>query len=346
MIGILFLVGLFSIKTVVDAGEFKTINPHFEGSCNSIYGLEGPEDIILFNDSTAFISADPRRIEKAASSFYSYENKTHYSKQGSIFKYNTKTRKLLDLTSKIDFEFHPHGISIYESNNEIYLNAVNHTSKGNSVISFILADNRLVFIKEIISPLLVSPNDLVMINENQFYITNDHGSNNVVSKLLEDYLQLSKSNILFYDGNQFIISANKLKYANGINISNDFKNIYVAETIGKSIRIYDRDEVNNNLNLSDIINVNSGVDNIELDQQGNLWIGSHPKLFSFLRHAKNKENLSPSQVIVISEGSYEITEVFLSNGEDMSGSTVAAIYNKNLLIGSVFENHFLHCIFD
>ena len=345
MIGILFLVGLFSIKTVIDAGEFKEINPHFDGSCNSIYGLEGPEDIILLNDSTAFISADPRRIEKAAS-FYSYENKITHLKQGSIFKYNIQTKKLDNLTSHIDFEFHPHGISIYKFNNKIYLNAVNHTSEGNSVISFILIDNQLVFIKEIISPLLVSPNDLVMINKNQFYITNDHGSNNVVSKLLEDYLQLSKSNILFYDGNQFIISANKLKYANGINISNDFKKIYVAETIGKRIRIYERDELNNNLNLLDIIDVNSGVDNIELDQQGNLWIGSHPKLFDFLRHAKDKKNLSPSQVLVISEGSYDVSEVFLSNGKDMSGSTVAAIYNKNLLIGSVFEDHFLHCVFD
>ena len=345
MIGILFFIGLFSIKTVVDAGEFKTINPHFDGSCDPIHGLDGPEDIILFNDSTAFVSADPRRIQNA-SSFYSYENKTHYSKQGSIFKYNTKTRKLQDLTSKIDFEFHPHGISIYESNNEIYLNAVNHTSRGNSVISFILINNELVVIKEILSPLLVSPNDLVMVNKDTFYITNDHQSSNAMGKLVEDYLQLSKSNILFYDGKQFTVCAKKLKYANGINISNDFTKIYVAETIGRRIRVYNRNELNNSLELLDIINVNSGVDNIELDQDGNLWIGSHPKLFDFLKHAKDKKNLSPSQVIVISGSTYEVTEVFLSNGKDMSGSTVAAVYNKNLLIGSVFEDHFLHCILD
>ncbi len=345
MIGILFLVGLFSIKTFIDAGEFKEINPHFDGICSSIYGLEGPEDIILLNDSTAFISADPRRIEKS-SSFYSYENKTHYSKQGSIFKYNTNTRKLQNLTSKLDCEFHPHGISIYESNNEIYLNVVNHTSTGNSVISFILINNELVVIKEISSPLLVSPNDLVMIDKDKFYITNDHQSSNAMGKLVEDYLQLSKSNILFYDGEKFTVCANKLKYANGINISNDFRKIYVAETIGRRIRVYNRSELNNSLELLDIINVNSGVDNIELDQDGNLWIGSHPKLFDFLKHAKDKKNLSPSQVIVISGSTYEVTEIFLSNGKDMSGSTVAAVYNKNLLIGSVFEDHFLHCIFD
>ena len=346
MIGLVFLIGLFSIKTVVDAGEFKTITPHFDGSCDSIYGLEGPEDIILLNDTTAIISADPRRIKDKNTSFYSYENKNSYSKQGSIFRYNINTRELYDLTSELEFEFHPHGISIVESDNNIYLNAVNHTSNGNSVISFSLVDSRLVFIKEISSPLLVSPNDLVMINENQFYITNDHRNNNTMRKLVEDYLQLSTSNILFYDGNNFKISKNKLKYANGINISKDFKKLYVSETLGKRIRVYNRNILSNDIELVEIIKVNSGVDNIELDQNGNLWIGSHPKLFDFSRHAKDKNHLSPSQVIVISDHSYKITEVFLSDGSDMSGSSVAAIYDKNLLIGSVFEDHFLHCIID
>ena len=41
------------------------------------------------------------------------------------------------------------------------------------VVSFILDGNKLILKEKISDPLLVSPNDLVMINEIQFYITND-----------------------------------------------------------------------------------------------------------------------------------------------------------------------------
>ena len=235
---IALLVSFFSIKTVVDAGQFKTIEPHFEGSCNSIFGLEGPEDIIILDDGKAFISSDPRRKALSESlSLYSYEEKDTNSNQGSIFYYDINNQELNNLTAHLDFEFHPHGISIYKSIDEkIYLNAVSHTSKGHFVISFILNGDRLILREEISDPLLVSPNDLVMINEDQFYITNDHCSKDMKGKLIEDYLQLSRSNVLFYDGSRFNSCQNKLKYANGINISRDGKILYVAETVGKKLK--------------------------------------------------------------------------------------------------------------
>ena len=85
---------------------------------------------------------------------------------------------------------------------------------------------------------------------------------------------------------------------------------------------------------------------IDEGPDGNLWIGSHPKMFDFIKHAKNKDHYSPSQVIMISSKDNEIKEVFLSDGSDLSGSSVAALYNNNLLIGAVFEDHFLHCVLD
>ena len=345
---VVFLVGFFSIKTVVDAGQFKTIEPHFEGLCNSIFGLEGPEDIIILDDGRTFISSDPRRKALSESlSLYSYEEKDINSNQGSIFYYDLNNQKLQNLTSHLDFEFHPHGISIYKSLDEkIYLNAVSHTSEGHYVVSFILDGNKLILKEKISDPLLVSPNDLVMINENQFYITNDHGSKKMRGKLIEDYLQLARSNVLFYDGLNFKICQNKLQYANGINISKDFKTLYVTESVGKKVTVYNRDTKSNDIHLIKTIDVNSGLDNVELDQDANLWIGSNPKMFDFVKHAKNKNYYSPSQVIMISSKDNKIKEVFLSDGSDLSGSSVAALYNNNLLIGAVFEDHFLHCVLD
>jgi len=345
---IVLLIGFFSVKTVVDAGQFKTIEPHFDGECEQIYGLEGPEDIVILDDGRVFISSDPRRkILSESLSMYSYEKKDVNSNQGSIFYYDMDSQKLQNLTSHLDFEFHPHGIStFYSSDKKLYLNAVNHTSEGHFIVSFIFDKGRLSLRKKISDPMLVSPNDLVMINENQFYVTNDHGSKKLRGKLIEDYLQLSKSNVLFYDGLNFNVSLDGLQYANGINISEDFNTLYVSETIGKKVTVYSRDIISNNINLIKTIDVNSGLDNIELDKEGNLWIGSHPRMLDFIKHAKSENNSSSSQVIMISNDNYKITEIFLNDGSNLSGSSVASIYNKNLLIGAVFENHFLHCVLD
>ena len=341
----LLLGGIFSLKTVIDSGEFKTINPHFDGSCSEIYGLEGPEDIIIINDSTAIISADPRRkILSETKTFYSYEKKDSDSIQGSIFLYNLISNELINMTENINFEFHPHGISSYRDvKGDLFISAINHTSIGHFVEVFIFKNNQLEHINKITDHLLISPNDIVMLNKNQFYITNDHGSKKFLGKMIEDYLQLSRSNLVFYNGSDFNIVVDDLQYANGVNISNDGDQIYVSETIGKTILIYNRDKISNKLYLLKSIDVDSGVDNIEVDNKGNLWIGSHPKLFDFVKHAKEAGNLSPSQVIKISMDDYSINEIYLNDGQDLSGSSVAAYHQNNLLIGAVFENKFLHC---
>lgn len=336
---------LFSLKTVVDSGEFKKIEPHFDGDCQTVFGLEGPEDIIIINDTKAIISADPRRKSSMeTTSLYAYEQKDINSIQGSLFLYDLVDNELLNLTKDIDFEFHPHGIASYTgSNNQLFISVVNHTSAGHYIDIFKLDNNKLEHIAKLTDDLLVSPNDIVMINENQFYITNDHGSKRFFGKMIEDYLQLSKSNLVFYDGNKFKIVVDDLQYANGVNVSHDKSELYIAETIGQKISVYSIDGVNNKLRLKKTININSGLDNIEIDIDGDLWIGSHPKLFDFVKHAKNIDKLSPSQVFKISINDYSVSEIYLNDGQALSGSSVAAFHNNHLLIGAVFENKFLHC---
>ena len=110
--------------------------------------------------------------------------------------------------------------------------------------------------------------------------------------------------------------------------------------------IYDRDQITGTLTLNEEVDVNTGVDNIELDEAGSLWIGCHPQLLKFVAHAADPANFSPSQVIKLtqdSSGHYQLEEVFLNDGTSYSGSTVAAVYKNKFLIGSVFEKTMLVC---
>jgi hypothetical protein len=42
-------------------------------------------------------------------------------------------------------------------------------------------------------------------------------------------------------------------------------------------------------------------------------------------------------------GQYDVKEIYLSHGKPLSGSSVAAVFENTLLIGSVFDEHFLLC---
>lgn len=342
----ILLVALYSTKTVVDSGHLKEINPHFDGICKPIENIPGPEDITILDNGLAIISSDFRRKIESNDFLYSYENKDLNSLQGNIYFYdlNNSSSSPLNMTENLNFEFHPHGISTYlNDENNLYLSVVNHTSKGDFIEIFYYNNIELKHLKTISSPLLASPNDIVLINESQFYVTNDHGFNKPFLKLFEDYLQMSKSNILFYNGLDFIEVVTDLQMANGINISRDKKTVYCAETIGQKLNVYRRNQLDNSLSLVESIELDSGLDNIEIDLNGNLYIGSHPKLFDFVKHAKDKTHLSPSQIFKISSDYSVIDEIFLSDGVDISASTVGAFYNNILLIGAVFDNHFLYC---
>ena len=337
-IAILIIIGIvaFVLKTLNDAGEFKTLNSHFEGECLSIFGAVGAEDITILSNGLAIISGDDRRKYLAGNPV-----------QGALYSYdlNENTPQLIKLTSGLQFEFHPHGLSVYEKgDNSFLIAAVNHKQSGHSIEIFEYSNARLTHKKSITNPLLISPNDLVFINDTQMYITNDHGNSSEWGKTIEEYLQLTRSNVVFYDGNKFTIAIKKLGYANGINVSKDGNILYVAETVGKKISEYAIDKSSYELTFIQSTDFNSGVDNIELDKEGNLWIGSHPKLLTFTRHAKNSEIFSPSQVFKVSLGDEnQVEEVYLNDGGELSGSSVAANWENNLLIGPVLEDHFLHC---
>ncbi len=80
-----------------------------------------------------------------------------------------------------------------------------------------------------------------------------------------------------------------------------------------------------------------------MDANGIFWMGAHPKMLAFSKNARDPANLSPSQVLTLDPSTGVFEEPFLSLGDDLSTSSVAAVYGRWMLIGSVFEEHVLLC---
>jgi arylesterase/paraoxonase len=331
------------LKTFRDAGEFREIVPRSFGALQSVAGVQSSEDITINHlTGIAYISSTDRRRQLAGLQ----------PRQGGIFVYdlNAATPRLIEATSGFEKAFNPHGIAIYtHEDSSVTLFAINHNNDGDFVEIFDEQNGQFVHRQSVSSPLMFSPNDLIAVSANSFYVTNDHGNRSAFGRMLEEYLQLNRSYVLYYDGSSFRIVVEGLAYANGINISNDGSQIFVAATVDHSVFVYDREAQTGDLIFRERIDLKTGVDNVEIDRDGNLWIGAHPKLLTFVDYSKDASLLSPSQVLKIhpqASGGYQVDEIFLDDGSTISGSSVAAAYKNMLLIGSVFDEKFLVCIMD
>lgn len=336
---VIVVLGFFVLKTLYQAGQFKTIDNSFAGDVLTIYNnVPGPEDMQLDRMSeTLFISGSIRR------DYYSSSKSGIYTlnlEKDSVPKYVFTT---------LEQEFNPHGLSLLRQDTALYLFAVNHNNQGDFIESFFFKNDTLFHLQSFANTELCCPNDVLAIAPDKFYVTNDHGSERGNWKrIIEDYLRIPFSNVFYFNGESLIKAAGPFHYANGINISPDGKVIYISETTGAAISAYmilgDGSLVNKST-----IDVDTGVDNIDIDEAGNLWVAAHPRLLDFVNHVKDSVNLSPSQVLKIqpmANFTYQIEEVYLNDGSQISASSVAIPYKNELFIGVVLDHAVLRARMD
>ena len=333
---IVIVVLIVSIGSLMNStGFFRSIDKKFDGNIIKKINLKGAEDITINHiDSFAIISATNRKnlpaIDQETGGLYFLDLKDINSKP-------------LLLTKNFKKPFAPHGISIYSKNNITTIAAVNHTLEGEFIEIFELNDMNLTHVKSLENDLIFTPNDVVLLDEKTFYFTNDHKFKSGFMRFIEENLGLSLSNVVFYNGQSFKEVSTDISYANGINYDENRNLIFVASPRKFEIKVYKK-ELDNSLTFLENIYCGTGVDNIEFDLKNNLWVGAHPNLLHFSSYALGYNKTSPSEIIKIqynSEGNYKVDTVYLENGEEMSGSTVAAPFNNLLLVGNVFDKHFL-----
>ncbi len=333
---LLLFLGIYVTNTLYQSGYFKTIKNHFEGNTQLIKGLVGTEDITIDqNTGFAFLSSDDRwafRLRKE-------------TPKGAIYGLNLtdSVPKLLNLTANFPIEdFHPHGISLYSSpSGSKTLFVINHRKSGNYVEIFNYKNDSLIHQESITNKLLVSPNDIVGVGERIFYFTNDHDEKFSAWRNIKDILKVGMGNVCYFDGlNMSKTTIENIKYANGINVSLDGKTLFLASTSSNKVLVYERNVSTGELVKFDEIDTKTGVDNIELGTEGNLYIGCHPQALKFLVHAKDSKSISPSEIIKIKyrgKGDYDQKSIYINDGSEISASSVGAVYKGKLLIGPVFQ---------
>ena len=347
-LGVLILIIVaFIVYVMMTTGFFRDIDNTFDGEQVKKINIAGAEDFaISYEDKFLIISSDPRRLDSEG-----------HPRNGGLYYMDLNDDQFEPklLTGNLGKNIYPHGISMIKIDSAKYrlfvinhvpkggVVALNHLEKDHYIEIFDLNGQVLNHVESKKHPLIKSPNDVVAVDSERFYFTNDHYSDSGFGRFREDYLAWPNTNVVYFNGNDYKIVAEEITYANGINLDKENNILFVASPRSFLTKVYDVNDDGSLAHIEDI-DCGTGVDNIEFDQDGKIWIGCHPNLLHFAEYAAGRQEKSPSELITIdyrSKGDYDIETIYLSDGSDMSASTVASVYGKYLFVGNVMDPGFL-----
>jgi arylesterase/paraoxonase len=310
--------------------------------CVAVDGPAGPEDLTIDqNKGLAYFATDDRRA------YLTHGDRP--SDNGALWSLNLNdtSAQLVRIEANYPEIFHPHGISLLTENGKDYLFVVNHPSTTEHQVDIfeITSPSAATLLESITFPELISPNDLHAISRTSFFITNDHSSpRQTLGEKVEDFLRLAATNVLFYNNGKVHEIIGDLYMANGVITNADQSKLIVAESTAERLAIYMRKSADKlNWELEKHIPLNVMPDNLEWTADGKILVASHPKALDFLVHTFDASAKAPSvaHAVNLSTGKAEV--IYADAGMELSGSSVAASYKDQLLIGSVFEEKYVHC---
>ncbi len=320
------LIAAFGVATSTYAQTVLTIT-------DTLWGATGAEDVTIdLATGVAFVSSDDRRAAMSGK-----------PTPGNIYlcDLNESPPRLRPLLDPPPSDFHPHGIGFKRFGDKAYLHVVNHRKPGKHFIEIFEWDgSRLIYRQSVSSPLIHSPNDVFPTGPTSFFVSNDHGAKTMIGRGVENIFRLKRANVVHFDGKKATVVAQKIAYANGLYVTPQNDGLFVASVFGKCV--YEYKLKKGTPNYFRKINLGTGCDNIEADEKGRLYVVGHTRVMKFVGHALNAKKRSPWDLWRITPAPIpKIERLYVGDGKEISGASVAATWKNTVLIGSVFEPYML-----
>jgi len=350
LLALILYVGYGIVKRV---GMMQSVDPMLYDKCHKVKVAPGCEDIQYDSETgLVFITADNRHVTPHT---YPLDEKARKELLGNgVYALDISPENVKDIgsarkVSPADLEgFRPHGLYFWNGGNgDKRLFVVNHRvsdKKIDEVIEvFQIGEEGMLTLLESISfPEMTNPNDVVAIGPRQFYATNFLKNHAIGGPLYKEiFLAEPLGSIVYYDGQKGEVVAKDLAAANGINISPDHKTIYACEWTNRTLAIFDR-KPDNSLTENSKIYIPASVDNVHVDDKGDLWIAGQPKLLELFNYVLGKAKTISSLAVKVDGKTKEQKTIFATK-EQYNATSVSVPVGNKLLLGSVHEDHVLIC---
>jgi arylesterase / paraoxonase len=339
--------GIAGIAVLRVGGAFRSVVPDFAGACSPLTLAGSSEDIAV-----------DRRRGLAYLSLLDRDS----ARRG---EHDLGTVMLLDLNlaepapraaMAYDPEgFRPHGLSLFAASSQpARLFVISHRPDGSHTVE--IAEEGTTggfFPKETIrDAAFVHPNAIVATGARQFYLTNGNADEGRWALATQALLQSGRSTLVYFDGDKARVEVAGLNLPSGMALSPDGSRLYVAETLARKLRIYRRDAVSGALALEQTIELEAAPGNLDVDDDGVLWIAAYPKLLSLAAHLRDPRKRSPTQVLRFDPGvgnsahggkDSRFVAIYANDGAEISAGSAAAPWRDEFLVGAPFDKKVLIC---
>ncbi|MEM7740409.1 MAG: SMP-30/gluconolactonase/LRE family protein [Pseudomonadota bacterium] len=316
--------------------QFDEIAEENSLQCKPVFGITGASDIeAIPGENVAYLSVYDERGG---------------AERGGIVRFDLDNplddSSWRDRTNGRPGVFRPAGITLFEERLPTgvlsrHLFVVN--KDGPEILIFNVDENGdLMLLERLSDSRLLSPNDVVATGPRSFYVTNDTAAGRKSVKGKIDFLLgLRTGQIFYFDGEDWSIVADNLNFPNGIALSPDGGTVYLAEMRAEAIRQFERDPATGQLEVDRRIPLGSFPNNLSIDEEGGLLVGSVPQPFEYKAFTEALRDSAPSQVLRIKEGETDV--LYQEAGRILSGATVATAVGATTLIGTGADDLFLMC---
>ena len=328
---------------LLDLGVGINFNKVTPGPCRVIPGIScGSEQISVTKDGLAFITNGFRGVTTC--------NKKYLKGRMYLFDFNKPDENVTELKIESDTldndVFDPHGMDIIEETGNVKVYVVNHHLEESVEVFIFNKDNRKVLkhVKTIRDENFVCLNDITLLDENSFYVTNYLRFCKLFhSFIVEYFLSLPTATIVYYSLGKSSIVFSGENMLNGISLDNDRKGVFTISSKTGEILEFLKDDANGSLSLVKRHWTGFHSDNIFLDKfAGAFYISMQKAPIDALLFIQNLTDYCPAtgaKVKVSQENSIEVEEILHLPGKDfVSGLSVVAHYKGQYLFGTVCDS--------
>ncbi|KAF4973962.1 hypothetical protein FZEAL_9069 [Fusarium zealandicum] len=181
----------------------------------------------------------------------------------------------------------------------------------------------LKYIRTYAEKLIATPNRVAAVNSKTFYVTNDHGQHKLG---IQHHLSplIKTGDVTFCEADKGCrTTAGGLSFPNGLARDKDGL-VYVPSSLLGTVHIY-RTLPNNDLEKVEDVSTGFSLDNISVDQHGDIWVAAFPMGLEILKAYNDPYNAHPpSTVLRITkvDGKYVVDKIIEdAAGEVLPGAT-------------------------
>jgi arylesterase / paraoxonase len=345
------VLALLLVVTIVVAdflrhgGQFRTLEPHFAGTCESVPLSVSAEDIQIDRAANvAYLSALDRRGQVEGKDV-----------RGTVLRIDLKVQPLTATPALVADppDFRPHGMSLHAAPDGAQrLFVLSHPPGQPHTVEIFErnAEGRFAHVQTVRSPLLVKPNAIAAVSPTQFYVANDSGARSRMERVMEMLFRRKLASLVYFEKGRTANVGPKIASGTGMAASADGRRVYVSESNRHKVLFFERGLTSGDLRLRDEVDVGSHADNLNVAADGAIWVTSHPKVMALARQFGDASKVSPTQIVRVDPdpaARERVQEIYLNLGEEMSAGSVAATYTDAqgdaMLVGSITARKVLAC---